>query len=82
MMYQDVIWRIQGLPKPEVKISNPKNFAPGSAKLGMKSYFVYLSRKANPFVYEVENRNTANLQGDHQNQREKSETPKILPQEF
>jgi hypothetical protein len=45
---------VEGPPKSTVKIRNLKNFHPGGPKWGMESYFVYLSRKANPLIDEAE----------------------------
>jgi hypothetical protein len=44
----------EGPLKSKGKIRHPENFNPGGLKWGMEYYFVYLFRKANPLLDEVE----------------------------
>jgi hypothetical protein len=52
---------MKGPPKPQGKIRNPENFAPGGQKWGTESSFACLSKKDNPLLDEVESLISADL---------------------
>jgi hypothetical protein len=81
--WKALIWQTyRGPNKTKRKIWNPENFAPGggvrNGRWNLDSYVCPI--KGNPVLDEAESWNLANLYRNRPNQREKSETQKILPQ--